>query len=500
MQIIAPAKVYPVIVIGSGASGGMAAWNLTAAGHRRAAPRRGREVRPRELLDARPALGGARAARARRAPRAVLPRHEGAALPHARRTGRSSSSASGATAARRTSGAASACAIRDLDFKAAERDGWEIPWPIPTPTSRPTTTRSSSSSASAAATTTRRRCRAASSSSRRRRPAAASVFCRGAETKLGIPIVAGRRANMTRPTARLPRLPLLRQLRRGLRHRLLLLLGRPPAAVRAEDRQARDPLERGRRAHARRTTRASRPACSTSTGTPAASSRCAARSSWSAPAASTPPAFSSTRSRSVTPTASATARDVIGRYLCEQIRINVAGFLPALVRHAHAERPRHRRRAHLHAALQPSPGRRRDYLRGFGTQFWNTGAQHRRRAWRFSARARLRRVAQARDQAPVPGLGRDPSVRRGPAVRAQPHHGRSTRVDRYGVPLPSIDYRIGENERKMAEHMADTVEEIVKAVRRRARELQARRSSTPWAPPSTSTGPAAWAPTRSARR
>ncbi len=36
-------------------------------------------------------------------------------------------------------------------------------------------------------------------------------------------------------------------------------------------------------------------------------------------------------------------------------------------------------------------------------------------------------------------------------------------VDRYGVPLPRIDYQIGENERKMTEHMADTVEEIVKA-------------------------------------
>ena len=39
----------------------------------------------------------------------------------------------------------------------------------------------------------------------------------------------------------------------------------------------------------------------------------------------------------------------------------------------------------------------------------------------------------------------------------------ASRVDRYGVPLPRIDYRIGENERKMTEHMADTVEEIVKA-------------------------------------
>ena len=36
-------------------------------------------------------------------------------------------------------------------------------------------------------------------------------------------------------------------------------------------------------------------------------------------------------------------------------------------------------------------------------------------------------------------------------------------TDKYGVPLPKIDYQIGENERKMTAHMADTVEEIVKA-------------------------------------
>lgn len=36
-------------------------------------------------------------------------------------------------------------------------------------------------------------------------------------------------------------------------------------------------------------------------------------------------------------------------------------------------------------------------------------------------------------------------------------------TDRYGVPLVKIDYRIGENERKMTEHMADTAEEIIKA-------------------------------------
>ena len=32
MQVIRSRKVYPVIVVGSGASGGMAAWNLTRKG------------------------------------------------------------------------------------------------------------------------------------------------------------------------------------------------------------------------------------------------------------------------------------------------------------------------------------------------------------------------------------------------------------------------------------------------------------------------------------
>ena len=32
MQVIEPARVHPVIVVGSGAAGGMAAWNLTRQG------------------------------------------------------------------------------------------------------------------------------------------------------------------------------------------------------------------------------------------------------------------------------------------------------------------------------------------------------------------------------------------------------------------------------------------------------------------------------------
>src|SRR5207247_9104194 len=65
--------------------------------------------------------------------------------------------------------------------------------------------------------------------------------------------------------------------------------------------------------------------------------------------------------------------DVIGRYLCEQIRIHVKGFLPDLygqpwqndrgIGGEHVYMPRFNHR----------PGFGRDYLRGWGAQFWNTG-------------------------------------------------------------------------------------------------------------------------------
>ena len=141
------------------------------------------------------------------------------------------------------------------------------------------------------------------------------------------------------------------------------------------------------------------------------------------------------------------------------------GYLPTLVGDADPQRSRHRRRARLHAAGSTiGPERKRDYLRGFGAQFWNTGAS----ACGAHGGSEL-----------IPGFGaslkkeikrRHPAwfeihpYRRGPALRAQPHHRRSrrSRIDT-ACRCSKIDYTIGENERKMTEHMADTIEEIVKA-------------------------------------
>ncbi|MEN3339180.1 MAG: hypothetical protein V7647_2856 [Acidobacteriota bacterium] len=155
--------------------------------------------------------------------------------------------------------------------------------------------------------------------------------------------------------------------------------------------------------------------------------------------------------------------DVIGRYLSEQIRFHVRGYLPVLAgtptrndrgiggEHVYMPRFNHR------------PGRQRDYLRGFGAQFWNTGAS----------------AGGAHEGSEsIPGFGASLKAeikRRHPAwFEIHPYgevlpyaHNRITvdqdRRDRYGVPLLKIDYRIGENERRMTEHMADTMEEIVHA-------------------------------------
>jgi choline dehydrogenase-like flavoprotein len=106
---------------------------------------------------------------------------------------------------------------------------------------------------------------------------------------------------------------------------------------------------------------------------------------------------------------------------------------------------------------------KRDYLRGFGMQFWNTGTPS-GGAHGLSSR--------------IPGFGADLKreiKRRHPAwFEIHPYgevlpyaHNRITvgesGNDRYGVPIFKIDHHIGENERKMIAHMNDAAEELVKA-------------------------------------
>jgi len=155
--------------------------------------------------------------------------------------------------------------------------------------------------------------------------------------------------------------------------------------------------------------------------------------------------------------------DVIGRYLSEQIRFTMRGFAPELLNgpvqnddgiggeHMYLPRFNHR------------DGRKRDYIRGFGCQFWYTGAQT-DLSWAKS----------------VPGFGLDfkKAVKaRYPAVLALHPFGetipkadnrvtvKGSPLDQYGVPIARINYTIGENERRMSRDMYDTILEILTAAK-----------------------------------
>jgi choline dehydrogenase-like flavoprotein len=155
--------------------------------------------------------------------------------------------------------------------------------------------------------------------------------------------------------------------------------------------------------------------------------------------------------------------DAIGRYLCEQIRFHVYGFMPELIggpvyddsgiggEHVYLPRFNHR------------DGRKRDYLRGFGMQFWGCGAQE-----------------GASYAKALPGFGVDfkkAVKQRYPALVALHPYGETLgraenritvdaeNVDVYGVPRLKIEYQIGDNEHRMAEEMYDTAEQILRSAK-----------------------------------
>ncbi len=119
--------------------------------------------------------------------------------------------------------------------------------------------------------------------------------------------------------------------------------------------------------------------------------------------------------------------DVIGRYLCEQIRLNHVGWMEAL-----AGGPTRNDRGiggehiYLRRFNHKAP-HKRDYLRGFGVQFWNTGCSDTGAHNGSETIPGFGAVAEEGNQAPPPGLGRDPPVRRVAALRQQPDHRRRRR-------------------------------------------------------------------------
>jgi choline dehydrogenase-like flavoprotein len=162
---------------------------------------------------------------------------------------------------------------------------------------------------------------------------------------------------------------------------------------------------------------------------------------------------------SIYPNGIGNSSDAIGRYLCEQTRFHVYGFMPELLggpvyddsgiggEHIYMPRFNHR------------DGRKRDYIRGFGMQFWDCGAQP--------------HVNYAKA---LPGFGAEfkkAVKQRYPAMVALHPYGETlgrpenritvdpSNVDAYSVPRLKIEYQVGENEHRMAQEMYDTAEQIL---------------------------------------
>ena len=461
MQVLRSPKVHPVLVIGSGASGGMAAWNLT---------RKGVDVL---LLDAgerfdrstfwthvQPWEGQARRARGERPPPFFL---DTAEQPYVTPPDRpfQLSRIWGHGGKTNVWGRVS-LRYSEMDLKAADRDGWEIPWPISYSDIAPYYDRVEQLIGVCGGTDDSEVLPGSKHLLPAPAPRCGERLLQKGMAKLGIPVVAGRRANMTRSVGGFPACHYCGNCGAGCDtasffcsadHLLPAALATKRLEIRSNAVVARiltgeDGRARGVQYFDRRTG-AEREALAKAVVVGASC------------VDSTRILLNSRSSRH--PNGLGNGSDVIGRYLCEQIRLNHYGYFPALegtptrndrgIGGAHIYMPRFNHRA----------GRTRDYLRGFGAQFWNTGAGA------FGAHAGSVRI---------PGFGaalKTAIKRRHPAWfeihpfgEVMPYaHNRITvdesRVDRYGVPLPKIDYRIGENERKMTAHMADTVEEIVAA-------------------------------------
>ena len=130
MQVKQPAKVYPVMVVGTGASGGMAAWNLTRqgidvvlldAGEKFDSAKFWTHVTPWEARERR------RARRAARLRSCSTPRSSRTSTPDDRPF-----ELIAGVGPRRQDQRLGACqpALQRARFPAPARDGWEIPWPI----------------------------------------------------------------------------------------------------------------------------------------------------------------------------------------------------------------------------------------------------------------------------------------------------------------------------------------------------------------------------------
>jgi choline dehydrogenase-like flavoprotein len=459
MQVIRPAKVYPVVIVGSGASGGMAAWNLTRQGIDVVMLDAGTKFdRSKYWTHVRPWEARARKAKGEKEPQFFLDTKEqpyltpdGKPFELIRVWGHGGKTNVWGRVSLRYS---------DLDFKGAEKDGWEIPWPIEYKDVAPYYDKvdqligvyggdddsDSLPGSKYFMPPPAMRC--------------SERLLKKAFESMNIPVVAGRRANKTLPLDGYPACHYCGNCGSGCDvgasfcsadHLLPGALKTGKLELRSNAVAARVLVDANGQAkgvqYFDRVTGLEHQVLAKVVVMGAS-------------------AVDSTRillnSKSTAhPNGIGNSSDVIGRYLCEQIRVHVAGYMPSLygkeIVHDYGAGGAHIYLPRFNHRLQGL-----NYIRGYGMQFWNSGCQP----------GNLPRIGTGIDGF---GAGFKHEVKkRYPAwVELHPFgetlpyaHNRITvdeaSVDKYGVPRLKIDYEIGDNERKMRDHIYDVLEEAGK--------------------------------------
>jgi choline dehydrogenase-like flavoprotein len=452
-----------VVVIGSGASGGMAAYNLTQKGVKVLLLDAGEEFDRRYFwTHTLPYQADARLRKGDEPPRFFLDKKEqpyltpeGKPFDLMRVWGRGGKTNVWGRVSLRMS---------DLDFAAAERDGWGIPWPIRYADIAPYYDKAEQLMGVCGGTDDSDVLPGSKVLMPAPAPRCGEVFLRKACDKLRIPIVAGRRANFTRPHRGFAPCHYCGACGQGCDtasffssadHLIPQALETGNLEIQANAVVARILVDASGRAsgvqYFDRKTGAERQVKARVVVLGAS-------------------AMDSTRillnSKSTHfPNGLGNGSDQLGRNFCEQMMVHVRGFLPQLygrgytnddgIGGEHVYMPRFN-----HRPDRPKP----DYLRGFGMQFWNTGSQ-----------TTGADVAQH-----LPGFGaafKAEVKKRYPALVSLHPFGDvlprpenrvtvdESRRDRYGVPLMKIDVAFGDNERKMRKHMYDTCQEILETLK-----------------------------------
>jgi choline dehydrogenase-like flavoprotein len=461
MQIQTAPEVHDVIVIGSGAAGGMAAWNLTQQGVKVLMLDAG-EIIPRSKFwtHVKPWEWGQRVDRGQNPPKFYL---DTAEQPYATPEGQPFDlTRVWARGGKTNVWGRVSLRYSDLDFSAAERDGWEIPWPIRYRDIKPYYDRVDQMIGVCGGTDDQDCLPGSDYHLPAPMPRCGERLLQKGARSLGISIVAGRRAVLTKPHNGHPSCHYCGECGRGCdvgaffnsgdylvapaleTGNLSVIDNAVVARVLVNDRGLANGVQyferytgKEQKVYGRIVVVAA--SCIDST-------RILLNSKSSA-----------------YPNGIGNSSDVIGRYLSEQIRLSMYGFVPELMggptlnddgiggEHIYMPRFNHR------------DGRKRDYLRGFGMQFWGCGAQ-----------------SSASFAKSIPGFGvefKKAVKNRYPALVALHPFGEAlprpdnrvmvenTPVDRYGVPILRIEYKTGDNERKMASEMFDTAEEILRSAK-----------------------------------